>query len=135
MCNGASILASPVSGREEGSSLKISGPRSLQSQIEGNWRYQIDKMPFVPSLDYRIAMIAMGDADLSLARANARDWDIAAADLIAHEAGACLTDLSGVRPAYNTVDARHGPLIACRINEHEEMLALARIAVDKTSLN
>ena len=112
--------------------LRVTGLRNLQKSTDRNWTQSVERLPFVPSLAYRIAMIGMGQADLSLARACAKDWDLAAADLIAHEAGACLTDLTGDKPVYNCQDVRHGALIACRAQDHQEMLDLAIKAMNKT---
>ena len=89
-------------------------------------------MPFVPSLAYRLAMMAMGEIDLALARSSAKDWDLAAADMIVHEAGGLLTDLDGNRLLYNCRDIRHGTLVASRAGGHDEMLDLARQAMNKT---
>ena len=113
------------------SPLRVTGPRSFQKDADRNLPRPVEKLPFVPSLAYRIAMIGLGNADLSLARASAKDWDLAAADLIAHEAGACLTDLKGHKPEYNCEDVRHGALIACAADDHEEMLDLAIKAMNK----
>ncbi len=66
----------------------------------------------VPSLAYRIAMVANGDIEIGLASTNAHDWDIAAADLIVHEAGGFLIDVHGRRPAYNQASSKHGILAA-----------------------
>ena len=127
-CNG-SRLGTAAMGKDR--SLRLTGPRSVQSQALDSSARAVEKLPFVPSLAYRIAMIAMGEAELSLARASAKDWDLAAADLIAHEAGACLTDLTGERPTYNCEDVRHGALLACPQHDHQEMLDLAKLAMDK----
>ena len=112
--------------------LRVTGPRSFQNEADHRLPRPVEKLPFVPSLAYRIAMIGLGSADLSLARASAKDWDLAAADLIAHEAGACLTDLKGGRPEYNCEDVRHGALIACGAADHKEMLDLAIKAMNKS---
>lgn len=131
-CNSEVMSKDQASAAESGSPLRVTGPRSLQKSTDKDWDKPVAKLPFVPSLAYRIAMIGMGQADLSLARASAKDWDLAAADLIAHEAGACLTDLTGDKPIYNCQDVRHGALIACRATEHKEMLDLAIKAMNKT---
>jgi myo-inositol-1(or 4)-monophosphatase len=128
-CNNKRIVSS-ASGTQ--SPLRLIGPHSLQKQTARDWLGPVEELPFVPSLAYRIAMIAMGNADLALARANAKDWDIAAADLIAQEAGACLTSLSGCKPQYNNRDVRHGALIACPLVDHKEMLDLATKAMNKS---
>jgi len=128
-CNDQRLeAANPVKGRP----LRATGPRSFLSEAHNALPRKVEKMPFVPSLAYRIAMIATGIADLSLARANAKDWDLAAADLIAHESRACLTDLNGSQPVYNRPDVRHGALLACLSADREEMLDLARKAMNKT---
>ncbi|HMN87677.1 MAG TPA: inositol monophosphatase family protein, partial [Bauldia sp.] len=67
---------------------------------------------YVPSLAYRLALVADGTVDVAIAKANARDWDLAAADLLVHEAGARLTDLSGRRLDYNREGAIHPALVA-----------------------
>jgi myo-inositol-1(or 4)-monophosphatase len=50
--------------------------------------------------------------DAGLASTDAYDWDIAAADLILHEAGGCLSDLAGSALIYNEPNPRHGVLLA-----------------------
>lgn len=127
-CNGAKIKAKNV---EADTPLRVTGPRSFQSEVDNDWPRPIEKLPFVPSLAYRLAMIAMGEADLSLARPSAKDWDLAAADLIVHEAGAALTDLNGEQLTYNCKDVRHGGLVSSKSDCHTEMLDLARKAINK----
>ena len=61
--------------------------------------------PRLPSLAMRLIRVASGEFDVALARENSYDWDIAAADLILHEAGGVLTDLHGRTPSYNRADA------------------------------
>jgi myo-inositol-1(or 4)-monophosphatase len=67
---------------------------------------------YVHSLAYRLALVASGEIDVAIAKANARDWDLAAADLLVHEAGACLADLSGRKVRYNTNQTIHPTLVA-----------------------
>ena len=54
------------------------------------------------SIALRIAMVAAGEADLVATLRWGREWDIAAAALIAWEAGACMTDALGGSLAFNT---------------------------------
>lgn len=54
------------------------------------------------SIALRIAMIASGQADLLAAMRWGKEWDIAAADLIAQEAGATVTDVLGRPLRYNS---------------------------------
>lgn len=53
------------------------------------------------SMAYRITMVASGQADGTIAFTPKSDWDIAAASLIATEAGAVITDLKGAFPRFD----------------------------------
>ena len=53
------------------------------------------------SMAYRIALVACGKADATVAFTPKSDWDLAAAELIAREAGALISDLGGESFAYN----------------------------------
>ena len=77
----------------------------------------------VPSLAYRIAMVARGDIEIGLASTNAHDWDIAAADLIVHEAGGFLINEHGHRPVYNQASSKHGILAAAPERFREDITA------------
>lgn len=65
-----------------------------------------------PSLAYRIALVAAGRLDVAAASPNAHDWDLAAADLLVHEAGGLLCAAAGGPVAYNRAEPRHGALVA-----------------------
>jgi myo-inositol-1(or 4)-monophosphatase len=57
---------------------------------------------FVPnSMAYRMALVAEGSWDATLTLQPKSDWDLAAADLIASEAGAIVTDPDGHEFRYN----------------------------------
>lgn len=130
--NGKPIFAGDTIDKE---TIRVTGPRSLQTAVSDLCDLcdlNMERMPFVPSLAYRLAMMAMGEIDLALARSSAKDWDLAAADMIVHEAGGLLTDLDGNRLLYNCRDIRHGTLVASRAGGHDEMLDLARQAMNKT---
>ena len=89
----------------------LAGPRGwLKSAIirEGG----ADIQSHVPSLAYRFASVASGVSDLAFASPGAHDWDLAAADLLVHEAGGRLTDLDGKVPSYNRASTTHGVLAA-----------------------
>ncbi|MBL4617835.1 MAG: 3'(2'),5'-bisphosphate nucleotidase CysQ [Robiginitomaculum sp.] len=53
------------------------------------------------SMAYRIALVAAGKFDATLTLRPKSDWDLAAADLIAEEAGAIITDTNGQIFHYN----------------------------------
>jgi myo-inositol-1(or 4)-monophosphatase len=68
---------------------------------------------FRPSLAWRLALVAEGAFDAALTLRPAWDWDIAAASLIATEAGALSTNRDGAPLRFNTAAAQnHGVLTA-----------------------
>lgn len=79
-------------------------------------------VPRIPSLALRVARIAAGDVDICLVSGNARDWDIAAADLILREAGGVLSDFSGAPPVYNRDDPVHGELLGASRGLHPRLI-------------
>tara|TARA_R110000868_G_scaffold50504_4_gene161348 strand:- start:970 stop:1788 length:819 start_codon:yes stop_codon:yes gene_type:complete len=64
------------------------------------------------SVAYRIALVACDAADAALALNSKNDWDLAAADLILHEAGGRLTSHDGKLLIYNRESPRHRSLLA-----------------------
>ena len=91
---------------------RIAGPHFL---LEAMRRHglALDAQPKIPSLAYRMALVAAGAHDAGLTSGNAQDWDIAAADLIVREAGGVFCGLDGAAPVYNKADTAHPALIAC----------------------
>ncbi|TXM95244.1 hypothetical protein FV219_18205 [Methylobacterium sp. WL122] len=71
-----------------------------------------DRIDRIPSLALRVARVAEGSVDVGLVSSDARDWDLAAADLILREAGGSVCDMAGVATVYNRPDPVHGELIA-----------------------
>jgi len=59
-------------------------------------------VPRANSIALRIAMVAADEADLCASLRWGNEWDIAAAALIAEEAGAVVTDALGLRIRYNS---------------------------------
>jgi myo-inositol-1(or 4)-monophosphatase len=53
------------------------------------------------STAYRLCLVASGEADATVTFAPKHDWDLAAADLIASEAGGYVGDHTGRPFAYN----------------------------------
>jgi len=83
----------------------------------------IERISKIPSLAYRLAMVADGRLDATIVKPNAHDWDLAAADLILTNAGGGVCDLHGAPLAYNSATARHGILFAARKDLLGRMLA------------
>ena len=82
--------------------------------------------PRIPSLALRLARVATGALDGTFAAPNSHDWDLAAADLLVHEAGGLVTGLTGESLIYNRPDPVHGALVAAGRARHELLLGLIR---------
>jgi len=106
--NGRAIAAS---SRADFEGARIAGPRPLIDRLVAA-RHRLDIVPKIPSLAYRLVLIASGALDLALVKEDAHDWDIAAADLIMHEAGAALCTRERQTPRYNEPVPSHGKLFA-----------------------
>jgi myo-inositol-1(or 4)-monophosphatase len=78
------------------------------------------------SIALRIAMVAADRADLVATLRRGYEWDIAAATLIAREAGAEVTDAFGAPLAYNKHDPRDFGVLVCSPAIHAA--AVARLA-------
>jgi myo-inositol-1(or 4)-monophosphatase len=88
--------------------------------------------PYLPSLAYRFALVAEGRLDAAFARPRSQDWDLAACDLLVHEAGGRLTGLEGTPPVYNRSSLRHGVLAAGNAVLQAALLeALAPVAAER----
>lgn len=64
-----------------------------------------------PSVAYRMCSVAAGRADFTMALTPKRDWDVAAATLIAQEAGAVVSDHLGNSYGFNARDSLKPSLI------------------------
>lgn len=91
---------------------RIAGPKPLVEGFGGDWPGGVHRAAYIPSLAYRIAMIAAGRIDATFIKPNSKDWDLAAADLILAEAGGQILDKSGNAPTYAGRDVSHGGLVA-----------------------
>ena len=113
-CNGDAIAAS-MQDRIEGA--RVTGPKPMIERLargaaEAGVKPAMVQVDRVPSLALRIARVAEGSIDIGLVSSNARDWDLAAADLILREAGGAVIDLQGEVTTYNRPDPVHGELVA-----------------------
>jgi len=121
---GASENGEPVKVGRRGdlSGCAIAGPSSwLNSDV---WRsHAVRPGRYLPSLAWRFASVADATFDAAFARPRAHDWDLAACDLLVHEAGGRLTALDGRPPLYNKAELRHGALAAANPRLHGELIA------------
>jgi myo-inositol-1(or 4)-monophosphatase len=106
-----------------GERFRLSAADDLVNRLAPATRERIDRVSRIPSLAYRLAMIADGRLDVTLVKPNAHDWDIAAAHLILANAGGRLTDTSGSEPVYNSATPSHGILIASHKPLHDGIIA------------
>ena len=117
VCNGQRITAT------EGESLegaRLSGPRRTVEQLTVAVP-SIMALPRVHSLALRFARVAQGRLDAALSGGSSHDWDLAAADLLVHEAAGALTTLAGDRILYNRPEPVHGPLVAAGRLRHQTL--------------
>jgi myo-inositol-1(or 4)-monophosphatase len=101
-----------VSGRTDLAGATVAGSRRLVREALEIASVSLEYRGFISSLAYRFALVAAGEVDVGIARPGAYDWDLAASDLLVHEAGGRLADLSGRCPRYNEADRRHPTLLA-----------------------
>ena len=90
----------------------LGGPADMVSALPQEMRARVKRAEYIPSLAYRLAMVADGSLDASFVKPNSHDWDLAAADLILREAGGEILDVDGKAPAYGGSEIRHGALVA-----------------------
>jgi len=120
--NGAAITAT------RGTSLaqaRIAGPKSFLEQLAKS-APPFTVMPRTRSLALRLARVAQGDYDVAIAGVDSHDWDLAAADLLVHEAGGALTAIGGGTVIYNLPALRHGMLVAAGRDRHAALVELLR---------
>lgn len=79
--------------------------------------------PKIGSLALRLARVAEGRLDIAVARGDSHDWDLAAADLLVHEAGGRLTTLDGAALVYNRPQVMHQVLVAAGSARHRRLIA------------
>ncbi|QPC88621.1 3'(2'),5'-bisphosphate nucleotidase CysQ [Mesorhizobium sp. NBSH29] len=90
----------------------VAGPKPMLAATPPKWKDRFTVIPYIPSLACRVAMVASGELDASYVKANAHDWDLAAADLILREAGGKLVDAAGAELRYAGTHPVHGALVA-----------------------
>lgn len=124
---GATLNGTPIRANL-GDSLngaRLAGPKRYLDRLSA-LRSEILTQPKVHSLALRIARVAHGTFDAALASGGSHDWDLAAADLLVHEAGGVLTDFVGRPLKYNEPQSAHGALIAAGYARHNALIGLVR---------
>jgi len=116
-------LAVPDSGSISRS--RLAGPRGTLERLARHIP-DVESLPRIGSLALRLARVAEGTVDIAFASGRSHDWDLAAADLLVHEAGGMMTTLAGEQVIYNRPSPVHEPLVAAARQRHAAMLALIR---------
>jgi myo-inositol-1(or 4)-monophosphatase len=75
------------------------------------------------SAAYRMALVAAGEFDAMISLSSKSDWDVAAADLMVHEAGGRVTTKEGDLLIYNREKPQHRSLICAGSPLHARLLA------------
>ena len=78
------------------------------------------------SMAYRMVMVAGGLADATVSFTPKSDWDVAAADIIAREAGAVVTNLDGVPFRYDAQSVREFGVVVANPALHGLLLERTR---------
>lgn len=105
--NGAPIAVSTAATLKQA---RIAGPKPMLDALARIEAFEPAEK--IPSLALRLARIADGTIEAGLVSPDARDWDIAAADLILSEAGGKLSGGDGQPVVYNRETPVHGMLVA-----------------------
>jgi myo-inositol-1(or 4)-monophosphatase len=120
--NGARVT---VNGDAALSGARLAGPKRYLDRIEG-LAPNILAQPKIHSLALRLTRVAHGALEAAVASPGSHDWDLAAADLLVHEAGGLLTDFAGEPLIYNRPHIVHGALIAAGPPRHATLIELVR---------
>jgi myo-inositol-1(or 4)-monophosphatase len=108
--------------------LSFAGSKTWLGPFLKELQQPVELLPHIPSLAYRIAMIAKGTIDGTFVKPNSHDWDLAAADLILSECGGAVLTIEGRAPHYAKPDPGHGILIAGAPHIMGKMLQVVRKA-------
>ena len=119
--NGAPIAASPRV--ELDGALVLANAGQLEAKHWPGGPPQVVRK-FRTSLAYRLCMAAGGEADAALTFRDTWEWDVAAGDVIAREAGAVVTDGAGRPIAYNRPLPAVGGVIVAGPALHAAIVAL-----------
>ncbi|TFF23029.1 inositol monophosphatase [Jiella endophytica] len=110
----------------EADAMRLSLPDSIRQKLAPADRGSVDAVPAVPSLAYRLALVASGRLDGTLVRPRANDWDVAAADLILERAGGIFCDVEGEPWRYGVEASARGIMVAGPLGVAPRLRDIAR---------
>jgi len=124
---GATLDGAPIAAADSAQleGTRIAGPKSYLERLSA-LGLPFEPVPRIHSIALRFALIARGTLDVAFSGGSSHDWDLAAADLLVHEAGGLVTTLTGESLIYNRPDPVHGALVAAGRARHELLLGLIR---------
>jgi len=124
---GASLNGAPirVSFGDDLAGARVAGPKKYLERLE-KLAPAVLPQPKVHSLALRLTRVGEGVLDAAFSSGGSHDWDLAAADLLVHEAGGLLTDFAGRALTFNRTKTVHGALIAAGPARHGAILGLVR---------
>lgn len=124
--NAAPMAASAGTGMN---GARLAGPRRVLDTLTPE-HPELVIVPRIHSLALRLVRVAQGEIDAAIAGGSSHDWDLAAADLLVHEAGGMLTSLDGAPLIYNRPNPVHSVLLAAGRERHSTLLDLVRAQYD-----
>ncbi len=120
--NGAEMRASSGATLD---GARLAGPKRYLDHLS-HLEPTVHPQPKVHSLALRLARVAQGTLEAAFSSGGSHDWDLAAADLLVHEAGGVMTDFAGRPLSYNQPQGVHGALIAAGSARHDALIELVR---------
>jgi myo-inositol-1(or 4)-monophosphatase len=106
-------------------SARITGPKPMLDRLTRGAGPDPDftRVDRIPSLALRLVRVADGGVDVGMVSSDARDWDLAAADLVLRESGGLVCSLKGEPAVYNRSEPMHGELVALPLSLRDPVLA------------
>lgn len=120
-----------ISAKGQNEVPSIAGPANMLRELPEKLSIANRKSKHIPSLAYRIAMVADGRLDATFVKPNAHDWDIAAACLLLTETGGRLVGPQGDDIAVGRSSSQHGPMLASQPHLLDDLLPLLQAAHDR----
>jgi len=108
---------------------RVAGPKRTLERLAAR-HPELVIMPRIHSLALRLARVASGEIDAAFTGGNSHDWDLAAADLLVHQAGGVISALDGSPLVYNRPEPVHGMLVGAGPKRHATLVKMVRTEVN-----
>ncbi len=120
--NGQPIATTPADAARP---TRMAAPEDMADTLDRQVIGAVQRIAHVPSLAYRLALVADGRIDATLVKRDSHDWDLAAADLVLAQAGGALVNMDGSAIVYNRKVVQHGTLCAAGMSRLPDLLTSA----------